>query len=331
MSAGDTLFIGWTGTSPAYKELEPGISYEPSGDRTTIAKRLTRRIICFASTKDAVIQSLTMDNASITSVYVDANGALASKDCGGGWDLLTMDDAKYAVGFSVISLVYRKVVPRMFEMGLPAGVTVTQSAGVITIKYNNAILEQFDSGTGSSGKGLEIKSQILVNREALKSQTAYDEGAWFRLWFEVDGVVFDELMVFGSDLKRRDVVYRYFGRVVGPFSEPLTDQQKQEYIKAGGYDHFWEEIVYPNRRLGEPVPSESTAYDPNTGAQTSITYNVEQLRVREFYYTADARFSAPSNIYFTKTPEAKWSLVGSTLKILVENDIVWREWDVTGL
>lgn len=154
MSAGDVLFVGWTGGSPIYKELPPQVQIEPEGDN--ISKRVTINRICFDKDKQAVIQQLPTGNAVISSVYIDTDGSTKTQTMGGGYTLLNVSDAPIGTGYSRISAVYSKVVNGIFEIGLPAGMSIACDAGKCQIKYNTTVLEEIDSGTGECTSGLEL-------------------------------------------------------------------------------------------------------------------------------------------------------------------------------
>jgi hypothetical protein len=189
MSAGDVKFIGWTGTNPHYQELPPDISYEPlTGRRNFFAKpedpllgiprvdtenylikRITRRLVCFEKDKNQVIGLLKFSNAQFSLPFVNASGQQENVDMGGGWRLLNIADARYRVGYSIITATYTKVAFAGFEFGVPPDYKVTCENGVASIMYKNTVLEEIDSGTGVCGIPLDVvidtkATQIIVPR-----------------------------------------------------------------------------------------------------------------------------------------------------------------------
>jgi hypothetical protein len=157
MSAGDVKFIGWTGGSIRYRELAPQIQYEPTTTPGFYQKRVTINRVCFDRDKPSVISNFPLLNASLTSTYVDENGAEQTVGLGGGYSLLSISDAPISKGFSRVSAQYTKTDSSVFELGLPLGFSVDQVNGVCRIKYLTHVLEEFDSGTGVNGSGLNIK------------------------------------------------------------------------------------------------------------------------------------------------------------------------------
>jgi hypothetical protein len=157
MSAGDVKFIGWTGGSIRYRELAPQIQYEPTTTPGFYQKRVTINRVCFDRDKPSVISNFPLLNASLTSTYVDENGAEQTVGLGGGYSLLSISDAPISKGFSRVSAQYTKTDSSVFELGLPLGFSVDQVNGVCRIKYLTHVLEEFDSGTGINGSGLRIQ------------------------------------------------------------------------------------------------------------------------------------------------------------------------------
>jgi hypothetical protein len=157
MSAGDVKFIGWTGGTIRYRELAPQIQYEPTATPGFYQKRVTINRVCFDRDKPAVISNFPLLNASLTSTYVDENGAEQTVGLGGGYSLLSISDVPISKGFSRVSAQYTKTDSSIFELGLPAGFSVDQVNGVCRIKYLTHVLEEFDSGTGVNGSGLRIQ------------------------------------------------------------------------------------------------------------------------------------------------------------------------------
>jgi hypothetical protein len=187
MSAGDVKFIGWTGTNPHYQELPPEISYEPlTGRRNFFAKpedpllgipridtenylikRITRRLVCFEKDKNQVIGLLKFNNAQFSLPFVNASGQQENVDMGGGWQLLNIADARYRVGYSIITATYTKVAFAGFEFGLPPDYKVACENGVARIMYKNTVLEEIDSGTGVCG----IPLDVIINTKATVGRT----------------------------------------------------------------------------------------------------------------------------------------------------------------
>lgn len=157
MSTGDVKFIGWVGGATPYKELAPQIQIEPSSLPGFVDKRVTINRICFDKDKHAVIGNLPVSNAVLSSVYLNASGTTESISLGSGYRLLSVSDVAISAGISRISAQYSKVTSGIFEVGLPDGFSIDSVNGICRIKYGTHILEEFDSGTTSSGGGLELK------------------------------------------------------------------------------------------------------------------------------------------------------------------------------
>lgn len=299
MSAGDVLFRGWTGGTPSFKELEPQISFEPGNASSVfIQKRVSRRLICFSADKDSVVASLPVDNASLSSVYLDTAGAVQTKDLGGGWSLLSLDDVPFGTGFFLVTAVYAKDVPRVFAIGLPANTTITCTSGVAAIRYKTTNLETYDSGTGNCGAGLEIVVTPLAGAAYTNEPRGQNEAYWYRFSMRVNGVTFDHLEITGANLRNRTTFE------VVEFIESVSTQPTEESL-APYYELSDQFSTVVNVFATQPSPGSWTIY------------------VRR-------RFDLPAESYRRQPPATRWTLSGNILRLLVE-DVVWKQWDVTGL
>jgi len=305
MSAGNVKFIGWTGSATTFTELEPTISYEPLQSLSRfaelevnrIAKKITRRLICFSQHKQTIITSLSVINATITSNYIDANGAIQTADYGSGWKLLTLDEAQYRPGYTILTIVYYKAVARIFEMGLPTGVSVTCAAGTAAIRFNGAVREQFASNTGSCGEGLVIKWERMPYRSG--DAATQNESQWFLFWLEVNGVRFDQRYIYGKELRQRqnNQVTR---TVAGPFPVPRTAAQLNELRIAAGANACINRVKYTTQRVETPVDVGLPAYYQNEGsADYGQQYKIEFVKVPEYYAEA---------IYFEDAPLDRYAI-----------------------
>ena len=227
MSAGDALFIGWTGTSPMYKELEPELSYEPirEGERkwptgqtvelpaNYVRSRITRRLICFAAQKSQVISNLGFDNQTLTLTYLNTSGATQTESYGAGWQMGTISDSVYRKGYSLITVTYEKIQTRGLTFGLPENFFVTCTNGVASFKYLTHTLETFDSGDGACREGIYILGRgYTIPALATIANTVYpvplDAAAINAQVFAsaelyVNKVMFEKVEILGSDIPTR--------------------------------------------------------------------------------------------------------------------------------
>lgn len=192
MSAGDVLFVGWTGGTPNYKELAPQIQIEPSAIQGYINKRVTINRICFDKDKPAVIGNLPTGNATLSSVYIDTDGSVKTQALGGGYTLLSISDASIAKGFSRVSAQYSKTSSALFEIGLPEGLSITCESGVCKIKYLTHTLEEIDNGTGECTSGLDLqinqRENIFVGANVFTRQFA-DSQTYFAFSLARSGII----------------------------------------------------------------------------------------------------------------------------------------------
>lgn len=230
MSAGDVLFVGWTGGSPSYKELMPSTSYEPLRVAGTfnyrnqefinypanyVWKNVTRRLICFNKDKDAVIGSLGFNNVELKSVYIDTDGSVKELDLGPGWELQTYDDAPFQTGYTTIQARYRKLVFINFEFNLPAGFSITCQDGKCRMNYNAKTIEEIDSGTGKCTSGLWIATNIY-NKSPRPSSfsspidpTQYDEMTYGEIILKCNEVEFERYELKGLEMPRMGARHGY--------------------------------------------------------------------------------------------------------------------------
>lgn len=227
MSAGDALFIGWTGTNPMYKELEPEISYEPirEGERkwptgqtvelpvNYVRTRVTRRIICFASQKSQVISNLGFDNQTLTLTYLNTSGATETQSLGAGWQMGTISDSSYRKGYSLITVTYEKIQTRGLTFGLPENFTITCTNGVASFKYLTHTLERFDTGDGVCREGIYIlgRGYTIPGLSAIANvqypspidAKAVNDAVFASAEIYVNKTMFEKIEILGSDIVTR--------------------------------------------------------------------------------------------------------------------------------
>jgi hypothetical protein len=360
MSAGDAVFIGWKGTTPLYYEMEPTVNYEPVRLGTEInpyliRKRLTRRLICASVDKETVIASLSGNDSVITSVYLDAAGAVQSRVFGGGWYLLSMDESLYKTGFTLISAVWERPASRTFEMDLPTNVTIAYpSAGVAQIKYKTVVLEQYATNSGSSGAGLLIQSEILLPDLPPQQSTDpairaayYNEQTWYNYWMELDSIRFDSIELTGNLIKRRQYVNDTVV-VAGPLPTAPTNADLQSVVTSTGAVKARTVVEYATREIDAPFTDTAMASFSN-GIYTnaygiSPTTKIQYVRVPQYFIHADFVNQLPhaypigttkkAHYYSHRNqadpPKIKWSLASNILKLKID-DVDWKVWDVSGL
>jgi hypothetical protein len=344
MSAGDVKFIGWTGSASTFTELEPTLTYEPvqaTGEVNTINKRITRRLICFSAYKQTIISGLSILNASITSNYIDTNGAIQSADYGGGWKLLTLDEAQYKPGYTILTINYIKTVARVFEMGLPALVTVTCSAGTAAIRYNNSIREQFASNTGACGAGLVIKWERMPGLFS-KTAATQNEAQWFLFWLEVNGVRFGQRYILGKELRQRQN-NQVIKTIAGPFAEARTTAELAALKTSSGAAACTNRVVYTTHRIAESATVDLPAYyvsgDGVSEVQYGTNYAIEFVKVPQYYVDAVYFEDAPLARYaIDLVPEVRWVNQPSRFRLVIEGKpagavdtgyIIWKDYSKT--
>jgi hypothetical protein len=340
MSAGDVKFIGWTGSASTFTELEPTLTYEPvqaTGEVNTINKRIRRRLICFSAYKQTIISGLSILNATITSNYIDTNGAIQSADYGGGWTLLTLDEAQYKPGYTILTINYIKTVARVFEMGLPALVTVTCSAGTAAIKYNGVNRETFNSATGVCGAGLVVKWQRLGRPAG--NAAVLNEQQWFLFWLEVNGVRFDQRYILGKELRQRQN-NQVTKTIAGPFGAARTPAELAALKTASGAAACTNRVVYVTQRLEQPAVIDLPEYYVDGGGVANVQYGtdykIEFVKVPQYYVDAIYFEDAPLARYAVDlVPEVRWVNQPTRFRLVIEGKpegiadpgyIVWKDY-----
>jgi hypothetical protein len=279
MSAGDVKFIGWMGTSPSYQERSPSITYEPfretravwatgsavideslanffetfSGNSIAVARaqfvraKLTRRLICFTKDKDAVIRTLGYENVALNLIYIDDNGAIASKSYGAGWSLLTIDDSPISTGFSQITATFEKAQNK--GVAIP-GVDVQFDCtdGVCSIIYKGETVEEIDSGSTDCAGGYTFAylNYPLTPLEPFRPDprfanvvpgyiasevndpASYQSEVYFRAWIACGETVAELVELTGADVPNGTYKYKSTEDV----SADLQDKTDAEIIAA---------------------------------------------------------------------------------------------------
>ena len=299
MSAGDALFIGWTGTSPMYKELEPDISYEPirEGERkwptgqtvelpvNYVRTRVTRRLICFSSQKSQVISNLGFDNQTLTLTYLNTSGATETQSLGAGWQMGTISDSSYRKGYSLITVTYEKIQTRGLTFGLPENFTVTCTNGVASFKYLTKTLESFDSGDGVCREGIYILGRgytipALATIANVQYPTPLDSQAINSAVFAsaeiyVNKTMFERIEILGSDIQTRQYPY-YIEEMALEVPEPgagtevlrsMAAQKRADWFSANALTDDQKQDIIDAYRVEYP----DTAY-------TSYQFDVIETR-----------------------------------------------------
>lgn len=345
MSAGDVKFVGWTGTDPLYRELEPTFTYQPAStgfalsglarlssvNTEDILVKLTRRFICFAKDKDKLIGSIGFSNVSNTVIYIDTDGSVKTKNVGVGWQLQTIDEAVIAKGYVQIAVSYVKTENKAIAF-LLAGIRITCENGVCKIQYaGTAIakdLETIDSGTGVCTTGLKID---VVNyrpspltpyqpnpkyanirpgyiQNKVDNPEQYQDIIYSEAVITCNDVEVDRVQVFGRELEQRQ--YKHLEKV--DVDSSLSNEEILAEFRAAFVDD--EYTNYAFRVL------QSVTYTP-PGSRPTLTKQVEITRT----------YKLPVNV----APFVRWerenNLINLTLSGTGCPKIIMRQYDVTGL
>jgi len=178
--------LGWSGGSGSYKEVKaPQVSVKIAGaDATglTLKKVLTRTLLCPSANTAAVVQSLQTANVTISAPVPDGAGGTSTVSFGGGWSLVDYAESPVSKFFSELRVQYEKETTSIFDLGLPAGLSMTGENGVGTVSYNGTTLLTFNSGAEESGAGWQLEhipaftsGGVFTDRIAPSApSTAYD-------------------------------------------------------------------------------------------------------------------------------------------------------------
>jgi hypothetical protein len=365
MALGDVKFIGWTGGGTApYKEQQPQVQFEPTGTPGLLQKRVTINRICYDKDKQAVIGNLPTLNATLTSVFVDATGATQTAVLGGGYTLLSVSDSSVAKGISRISAQYTKTTLSIFELGLPAGFSVDQVNGVCRIKYLDNVLEEFDSGTGQAGAGLEVRiirdlpdaNQLPGSFIALNS-TVNARSSFIGFYSRFEGSPPEQIFVnyfsANSNVNQilvpyvvtqpavefaiycNDILFENVNLNIGDLANVLGNAvfRTLDTVNSAG--------VYTEQDLQAAIDLYTNPSNSSLGALFATTTSLAPR-----FANGDVVVGYPDAIYLlnirsrvtyldirlvnTNLLYPRWSSSGNTHKILIGGK-TWREYDVTGL
>lgn len=325
MSAGDVLFVGWTGGDPKYKELAPSIELEPAAGGL-VSKRVTINRLCFDKDKQAVVQGLPTGNAAINSNYVDTDGSEKEQFLGGGYDLISVSNAPVGVGYSRVSAVYQKVVDSVFEIGLPPGLSLSCVDGKCQIIYNSTVLEEIDSGTGECTSGIGTFGELVgfspysirsgggyYSQRILNAGSNYDpsplyDQAYYVFSVACNDFVFEELNVVGSDLATV-TVSRESNYTVASVRSPSFDNLSLSGLQA------WEADNQITQQEINLILDEYRSQYPDTEYVKNLFYF---NRSREFFRNSSVQqFDVDDGLIVTD-PES-----GETTETLIEERTVY--------
>lgn len=367
MSAGDVLFVGWTGGTPNYKEIEPTIRYEPvrenetfvvNNQQTTFPANYTRKIamrklICFTKDLQSVISSVIAYSGSLKSVYIDTDGSAKELDLGPGWKLLNYDSSKYALGFSLVQISYEKIIEFSADAALPEDMSITCTNGICSIKYKNTILEELDSGTGKCKTGFNI----LYNKFDVPSDPDIaQDSKLFSATILCNGVKFDTVEIVGNEIVELEEVVEskqtnYPAQIITVY--PASASIVSGIFKVGSYVHQFENIAEAIQWLNDvkneikKLTDEDTAYLKSLSSQFPKTNYLEYKNFNiktevTFEYVSDFTAEIIWRRFLTYdivkkipsvtalTPSAYWEKDGNIIRLKLL-DKIWREYDVTGL
>lgn len=347
MSAGDARIIGWAGGATTYRELHaPAATYELSGidARTAQTKKLTRTLIVPAANVQAVLATLSVTNASISATVMSTAGAASTVTYGGGWTLVNVGDNPYRPGFSELKLEYTKQSITPFEFGLPANLTIVEASGKVTVKYKETTLEVWDSGTGATGSGVEIR----LYRESYNDGYVPALRPYYRRWIPGIGYVQNDiytaqLVVNGVILEtlKPDPIYKqacyevgeYINMKAGEFSARATEERLAllEGQPAGT-------IIVLNIRGSAYMPSVVNAGGiiMPTNANGVEGYSTDIHDALVTYSNRWMMFAYPATRpdFERFAPHAQlleWdTTTANHIKLLWAKN-VWKDWDVSGL
>jgi hypothetical protein len=354
MSAGDVLFIGWTGGSPNYKEIEPQIQIEPSATLGFINKRVTINRICFDKDKAAVIGNLPSGIAALSSVYIDTDGSVKTQALGGGYTLLSVSDASIAKGFSRVSAQYSKTALGIFEIGLPDGLSVECINGACRIKYLTHTLEEIDSGTGTctSGLSLEPENKVMIRQTppigpyrtfsggigSLYVDPGFEflisENNFYTFNFKCNGVLFETISATLAESNYGNLKSAVASRLV-PVVGVQTKEQHDAYVLSTDYEARTAELQNGQSELQIKQIGKIVFFRPSRVSYTYgvATINGEQVALQQFYDEIVYQYDYVDLNQYVLNPSLlfpKWEKTNNTIKLLIDGKPI-REYDITGL
>jgi hypothetical protein len=345
MSAGDVKFIGWTGTNPLYRELEPSISYEPfkafqfpvAGAaanfeiREYVRAKVTRTIILFSKDKDSFIAGLDFRNNALNLTYIDADGSIKTKTYGNGWDILTFDESPAAKGFTQIRLSYEKAIPKALAFFGVDGLSVDCLNGVCRIRYKNNNLETIDSGTGTCGSGLNFRIE-KVTPEAL-SKDPYDEtnrkelleSAFYRITVLCNDVIADTTELVGSDLPLKNISRTIEQRTLE--SSTISNEYPTYESAVAAYEIFENANLWTGQQIQNASNGIKASYPDTENIKYSVS--IVQSPVASYTPTILNRWKLTATISRiaivtqrtttpsipAQSPNVAWSKTGNTIRL----------------
>ena len=169
---GNIKIIGWQG-DPLYKEITcPALESEPFDKviergriynlrlneiATHLRQTLRRTLTCLAKDAHLVVQQLALDNATISFDAPTPTGT-STINFGSGWKLKNYAQPPGSDPiYQQINAVYEREIAVAFNVGLPAGLTMTGANGVGTIDYDGTNLLTFNSGRDDTGAGWDFE------------------------------------------------------------------------------------------------------------------------------------------------------------------------------
>ena len=340
MSAGDVKFVGWVGSNPKYYDLPASITFAPTDIVGVVKKTIQINRVCFAKDAPIVIQQLPLGDASFSTSVLGTNGEVVNQAVGGGYVFKGSTWAPYNRGFALISAQYEKTVSTTFEIGLPQGLGVYCEAGVCSLKYNDVVLEEFDSGTGQCTSGLDLE---IFKFGPVRWQW------WWTWWgspfsFRTEPclssggiplyVIGDDWQQFAPDAIFADVRFTCNG---AEFDSMQWTNRQSSYVSVQTRYNYYQTYFTPDQSLLPRPPNWVDIVNQNM-----TTEEKQKFGEVGFYYTYQPNTLAPvievyqqrATLYLPTRPHmgqtnnadpervAKWKRVGNDIFLILDNQIL---------
>lgn len=170
MAAGDLVIRGWKSTvGDYYKEFAPDLGFskrllealEGTSDLIHTSKVIDRKLLCSTEYVDEAIAAAGTSGTSLSIPIINSSGALTTKTLTGRWKMLSITPAKYATGYTLLTMRCQLSFVTAFTFGLPSLVTIVadgSDTSKVHLKYNGTIIKTWDGG--EDGNGLDIIAQM---------------------------------------------------------------------------------------------------------------------------------------------------------------------------
>lgn len=332
MSAGDIAIKGWFGGTPAYKEIRsPEVSYEPSltAVGVNVRKKLTRTIVCPSKDVQAVLQSLSVNNAAISTTAIGSDGATSSVSFGGGWTLKLVGSGSRGNAMTEMKLQYEKEVTSAFEFNLPTGLTITDANGKTTVAYNTHTLEVWDSGKGATNSGARI---VIASTGYARSTRIY----WTGNPKSTVGVpVYSEdrlLNLYSYSLLVDDVLLETFQvdeSVIPSVTDWVIGKRISSLSGAGTNGAYTQGQI--EAAVASYEPPYTVIHNRNVhGALAAVTGSTVQFVQYALLGAIQTEIPNITDELRRLAGTLYWETTGNLIRLMA-GGFIWKEWDITGL